>query len=137
MATRFQQAKLALKGVNDIVNRPIERNPERKYITLDNVQGNITFENVSFKYQARQQQRRRRFAPDHQTGRKVGILAVLAAVKAPCYKLASGLYDTEKGNVTLDGVDMRQLDPNFLRDQVLLLSQSPRLFLGTLRETWT
>ena len=29
---------------------------------------------------------------------------------------------------------MRQLDPNFLRDQVLLLSQSPRLFLGTLRE---
>ena len=52
LATRFQQAKLALKGVNDIVTRPIERNPERKYITLDNVQGSITFENVSFKYQA-------------------------------------------------------------------------------------
>lgn len=34
----------------------------------------------------------------------------------------------------LDGVDMRQIDPNFLRSQVLLLSQSPRLFLGTLRE---
>ena len=41
------EAKLALKGVNDIVTRPIERNPERKYITLDNVQGNITFENAS------------------------------------------------------------------------------------------
>ena len=50
LATRFQQAKLALRGVNDIVSRPIERSPERKYITLDNVQGNIAFENVTFKY---------------------------------------------------------------------------------------
>lgn len=49
-------------------------------------------------------------------------------------KLASGLYDGSEGNVTLDGVDMRQIDPNFLRNKVVLLSQSPRLFLGTLRE---
>ena len=67
-------------------------------------------------------------------GEKVGILGRIGSGKSTMLKLASGLYDTEKGNVTLDGVDMRQLDPNFLRDQVLLLSQSPRLFLGTLRE---
>ncbi|MGP8852808.1 ATP-binding cassette domain-containing protein, partial [Enterobacter asburiae] len=64
-------------------------------------------------------------------GEKVGILGRIGSGKSTMLKLASGLYDTEKGNVTLDGVDMRQLDPNFLRDQVLLLSQSPRLFLGT------
>ena len=127
LATRFQQAKLALQGVNDIVSRPIERSPERKYITLDNVQGAITFENVSFKYQQDSSSAVSDLRITIRPGEKVGILGRML-------KLASGLYDTEKGNVTLDGVDMRQLDPNFLRNQVVLLSQAPRLFLGTLRE---
>lgn len=134
LATRFQQAKLALQGVNDIVSRPIERSPERKYITLDNVQGAITFENVSFKYQQDSSSAVSDLRIAIRPGEKVGILGRIGSGKSTMLKLASGLYDTEKGNVTLDGVDMRQLDPNFLRNQVVLLSQAPRLFLGTLRE---
>ncbi|MFC2563560.1 MAG: type I secretion system permease/ATPase [Neisseria sp.] len=134
LATRFQQAKLALQGVNDIVSRPIERSPERKYITLDNVQGAITFENVSFKYQQDSSSAVSDLRITIRPGEKVGILGRIGSGKSTMLKLASGLYDTEKGNVTLDGVDMRQLDPNFLRNQVVLLSQAPRLFLGTLRE---
>ena len=134
LATRFQQAKLALQGVNDIVSRPIERSPERKYITLDNVQGAITFENVSFKYQQDSSSAVSDLRITIRPGEKVGILGRIGSGKSTMLKLASGLYDTEKGNVNLDGVDMRQLDPNFLRNQVVLLSQAPRLFLGTLRE---
>ena len=134
LATRFQQAKLALRGVNDIVSRPIERSPERKYITLDNVQGNIAFENVTFKYKNESNNAVDELRINIRPGEKVGILGRIGSGKSTMLKLASGLYDTEKGNVTLDGVDMRQLDPNFLRNQVLLFSQSPRLFLGTLRE---
>ena len=134
LATRFQQAKLALQGVNDIVSRPVERSPERKYITLDNVQGAITFENVSFKYQQDSGAAVSDLRIAVRPGEKVGILGRIGSGKSTMLKLASGLYDTEKGNVTLDGVDMRQLDPNFLRNQVVLLSQAPRLFLGTLRE---
>ena len=134
LATRFQQAKLALQGVNDIVSRPIERSPERKYITLDNVQGAITFENVSFKYQQDSSSAVSDLRITIRPGEKVGILGRIGSGKSTMLKLASGLYDTEKGNVTLDGVDMRQLDPNFLRNQVVMLSQAPRLFLGTLRE---
>ena len=134
LATRFQQAKLALQGVNDIVSRPIERSPERKYIKLDNVQGAITFENVSFKYKQESSSAVSDLRITIRPGEKVGILGRIGSGKSTMLKLASGLYDTEKGNVTLDGVDMRQLDPNFLRNQVVLLSQAPRLFLGTLRE---
>ncbi|WP_373740566.1 type I secretion system permease/ATPase [Neisseria sp.] len=134
LATRFQQAKLALQGVNAIVERPIERSPERKYITLDNVQGAVGFENVSFKYQEDGAAAVSDLRLNIRPGEKVGILGRIGSGKSTMLKLASGLYDTEKGNVTLDGVDMRQLDPNFLRSQVLLLSQAPRLFLGTLRE---
>lgn len=48
--------------------------------------------------------------------------------------MASGLYEPAKGGVTVDDVDIRQLDPNYLRSQVALLGQNERLFLGTLRE---
>lgn len=134
LATRFQQAKLALEGVNNIVERPIERSPERQYITLDHVQGNITFENVSFKYQEEGNAAVTDLRLNIRPGEKIGILGRIGSGKSTMLKLASGLYDTAKGSVMLDGVDMRQIDPNFLRNQVVLLSQSPRLFLGTLRE---
>ncbi|MCF7528792.1 type I secretion system permease/ATPase [Neisseria lisongii] len=134
LATRFQQAKLALQGVNSIVERPIERNPERKYITLDHVRGGLTFENVSFQYQEDGQSAVSGLNIVIKPGEKVGVLGRIGSGKSTMLKLASGLYDAKQGNIALDGVDMRQLDPNFLRDKVLLLGQSPRLFLGTLRE---
>ena len=134
LATRFQQAKLALEGVNNIVQRPIERDPERKYITLDRVEGGIAFDNVSFQYQEETGAAVSDLKLNIHPGEKVGVLGRIGSGKSTMLKLASGLYDSAKGNITLDGVDMRQLDPNFLRSEVVLLSQQPRLFLGTLRE---
>ena len=134
LATRFQQAKLALSGINAIVERPVERVPERSYVTLDNVQGTIGFENVSFQYQEEGAMAVTGLNITIRPGEKVGVLGRIGSGKSTMLKLASGLYDGAGGNVTLDGVDMRQIDPSFLRSKVLLLSQSPRLFLGTLRE---
>ena len=134
LATRFQQAKLALEGVNNIVQRPIERDPERKYLTLDRVEGGIAFDNVSFQYQEETGAAVSDLKLNIRPGEKVGVLGRIGSGKSTMLKLASGLYDSAKGNITLDGVDMRQLDPNFLRSEVVLLSQQPRLFLGTLRE---
>ncbi|VEI46766.1 cysteine/glutathione ABC transporter membrane /ATP-binding protein [Actinobacillus equuli] len=50
LATRFQQARLALKGLDSIIERPTERDPERKYITLSSVQGHIQFNQAAFQY---------------------------------------------------------------------------------------
>ena len=53
--------------------------------------------------------------------------------KSTALKLAAGLYEPTKGSVTLDDINF-QIDPNFLRNQILLLKQNLRSFLGTLRE---
>ena len=134
LATRFQQAKLALEGLNNIIERPIERVPERKYISPSNIQGNITFENTCFQYQEDGKPAVSNLNLQIRAGEKIGILGRIGSGKSTMPKLASGLYDGSTGNVMLDNIDMRQIDPNFLRSQILLLGQSPRLFLGTLRE---
>lgn len=134
LAIRFQQAKLALKGVNEIIERPIERDVSRQYITLKQVFGKIEFRNVFFQYN--------KDIPDAvtglnlsiQAGERIGILGKIGSGKSTLLKLASGLYEPVKGGISLDDVDIRQLDPNYLRSKVALLSQSERLFLGTLRE---
>lgn len=128
LATRFQQAKLALEGLNNIIERPIERVPERKYISPSNIQGNITFENTCFQYQEDGKPAVSNLNLQIRAGEKIGILGCIGSGKSTMLKLASGLYDGSTGNVMLDNIDMRQIDPNFLRSQILLLSQSPRLF---------
>ena len=134
LATRFQQAKLALEGLNNIIERPIERVPERNYISPSNIQGNITFENTCSQYQEDGKPAVSNLNLQIRAGEKIGILGRIGSGKSTMLKLASGLYDGSTGNVMLDNIDMRQIDPNFLRSQILLLGQSPRLFLGTLRE---
>lgn len=134
LATRFQQAMVALKGVNSIIERKIDRDPSRNYVTLNPLQGTVQFSNVAYAYQADAPTALQNINITIKAGEKVGILGRIGSGKTTLLNLASGLYEPKIGNVTLDDVDMRQIDPNFLRNQVVMLAQNPRLFLGTLRE---
>lgn len=134
LATRFQQAKVALSGINNIVDRPTERRPDHQYIRLDRVEGKINFNNVSFSYGKDSVPALSGVNLEIRSGEKVGILGRVGSGKTTLLNLSSGLYEPLEGSVTLDNVDIRQIDPNFLRSQIAQLTQSPRLFLGSLRE---
>lgn len=134
LAVRFQQARHALNGVNGIAERPIERSPDRQYITFDNVKGRLVFERCRFGYQKEGKKVVENLSLTINAGEKVAILGRIGSGKSTLLKLACGLYEPQEGTVTLDDVDIRQIDPYFLRHKVALLGQSPRLFLGTLRE---
>lgn len=64
----------------------------------------------------------------------MAILGKIGSGKSTLLKLLTGLYEQSQGNITLDNLDIRQIDPIYLRNKVALLSQSPRLFYGSLRE---
>ncbi|PJG85897.1 type I secretion system permease/ATPase [Conservatibacter flavescens] len=134
LAVRFQQAWLALKGVNGIIERNVDRESTRKYITLKQVAGKIQFNHAEFAYQKDSASVIQDLSLTINPGEKVGILGRIGSGKSTALKLAMGLYEPKKGSVTLDDVDIRQIDPHFVRNQMLLLEQNPRLFLGTLRE---
>ncbi|NOL49731.1 type I secretion system permease/ATPase [Pelistega europaea] len=134
LATRFQQARNALKGINAIVERPVERDPGRTYLALDQVHGAMGFNTVSFQYNKDSAPALNGFRLSIRPGEKVGIIGRIGSGKSTFLKVASGLLEPTSGSATLDGVDLRQLDPNFLRDQIAYFNQDARLFLGTLRE---
>lgn len=134
LANRYQQAKLALAGVNNIIERPTERKPDHQYISLDRVDGAINFNDIAFKYTKDGHPALSNINIHIRPGEKVGIIGRVGSGKTTLLNLASGLFEPSLGNITLDNVDIRQIDPNHLRSQVALLSQAPRLFLGSLRD---
>jgi ATP-binding cassette subfamily C protein LapB len=67
-------------------------------------------------------------------GQRVAILGPIGAGKSTLLRLLSGLYHTQSGTVTLDGLDITHISREVMSRQVGYLQQDHRLFQGTLRE---
>ena len=66
-----------------------------------------------------------------------GVMAVVggnAAGKSSMLRLLVGLLEPDRGHVKYDGLDLRQLVPDWWRQQLIYLPQEPQFFDGTLRE---
>lgn len=134
LATRFQSARMALAGVKNIFNRPVEREDHKKYISPTSVNGALRLTNVTYQYNKDGQPALNNINLEIKAGEKVAILGKIGGGKSTLLKLLTGLYEQQQGNISLDDIDIRQIDPIFLRSKVGMLAQKPRLFFGTLRE---
>lgn len=67
-------------------------------------------------------------------GERVGILGPIGSGKSTLLRLLSGLYWAQSGQVTLDNMDLKQIDRAVLAEHVGYLQQEHRLFQGTLRD---
>lgn len=134
LMVRFQQTRTALQGLDAVVKRKIDRDLNRQYISLHKVRGDLAFENVVFTYGEKSAPVIKNLKFQIKAGEKVGVLGRIGSGKSTMLRLAAGLYEPAAGLVTLDDMDIRQIDPSDVRSHVTLFSQQPRLFMGTLRE---
>ena len=112
---------------------PIEIKNSENPITLKNVDGNIEFKNVEFSYDGE-----RKILKDInfelKSGRSIALVGPSGSGKSTIANLIPRLYDVCNGTITLDGVDVRNLDLAWLRDKIGIVSQETYLFNGTIRE---
>lgn len=66
--------------------------------------------------------------------RRAGVMGESGSGKSTLLQLMMRLYDPDSGVVTLDGVDIRQLDLRWLRSQIAYVGQEPLLFSASIRE---
>jgi len=95
--------------------------------------GDIVFKDVKFKYPTGAQ------VLDCvsfvvQSGQICGITGTSGGGKSTIFKLLERFYDPQEGTITLDGVDVKDLNPTWLRKQIAVVSQKPRLFRLPLRD---
>lgn len=89
----------------------------------------IAFQQVSFSYPSRPNSPALRDIDLHlEEGHSLALVGPSGAGKSTMFELLERFYDVDSGKITVGGVDLRQLSPRFLREQIALVPQQPALF---------
>lgn len=104
--------------------------PERG-ITEVRGRGDLVFENVSFTYPGAENNVLTGIDFAARAGQTVAIIGGTGSGKTTLLSLVPRLMDATSGSVKVDGVDVRELDPQVLWDRIGLVPQRPYLFSGT------
>ncbi len=134
LAVRVQQARAAFSGLQAMMDKPLEREPDRTYLSIARPQGALALSAVTFKHDPQGPNLFEGLNLSIRAGERVAILGRTGSGKSTVLRLAAGLYTPQSGLASFDGIDLRQIDPAELRASIGLLPQDARLFLGTLRE---
>jgi ATP-binding cassette, subfamily C, bacterial LapB len=138
LAIRFQQAKAALGSLDHLIAAPTERSPDRRYLAKRDFTGHVRLGKVNFSYPGQPGNTLppalREVSVDIKAGERVAVLGNIGCGKSTLLRVMANLYQPTGGQVLLDGIDVKQIDPADVRTAVGLLGQDARLFYGTLRE---
>ena len=129
----FQQVRISVERLGDILDAPVERQSGAGS-DLPAMKGAVRFESVRFRY-----------APDtppvlHDVtfslpaGMSLGIVGSSGSGKSTLTKLLQRLYTAEGGRVMVDGIDVAQADPAWLRRHIGVVLQENILFNRTIRD---
>lgn len=130
----YHQAATALKGLNEIMALPAERDEQQQFVHREELEGAIEFKNVSFAYPGEQQSALDRVSFSVKPGEKVALIGRIGSGKSTIEKLILGLYSANDGSVRIDGIDINQIDPVDLRRNFGYMPQDIMLFAGSVRD---
>jgi ATP-binding cassette, subfamily B, multidrug efflux pump len=102
-------------------------------LRIARVRGGIAFENVTFGYDP-DRPVLKNLSFSAAPGETVAIVGATGAGKTTVISLLERFYDPQQGGITLDGADVRRLDPKWLREQIGLVMQDVFIVPGTVRE---
>lgn len=125
-----------LKPVFQILDRSTEIVPDMPDIAKpETIKGEIEFLNVQFCYPSRPEVTvLNNFSLQIEAGLKVALVGESGAGKSSIVALLLRFYDTNEGNVLIDGKDIRDYNLRKLRAQIGLVQQEPLLFSCSIRE---
>jgi ATP-binding cassette, subfamily B, bacterial len=129
----FQSASAALEKLSGVLEEQPSVPEPATPTPLSDVRGDVRFDHVRFEYVDG--------VPvlpnldlDVPAGQTVALVGTTGAGKTTIAKLLSRFYDPTEGRVTLDGVDLRELDETTLRRAVVMVTQENYMFGGTVAD---
>ena len=123
----FQQVQISMERLGDILNTPPEIS-NHAMATLPPPRGAIEFKNVSFRYTPKGQDVLRQITLSITPGEVIGIVGPSGSGKSSLTKLVQRFYSPQEGQVLLDGMDLAQADPNWVRQSIGVVLQENLLF---------
>lgn len=130
----FQQVRISIERLGDILNTPTETGLAASRTTLPAIQGKVSFDNVVFRYAPSIPPTLKNLSLEVKPGEVIGIVGRSGSGKSTLTKLVQRLYVPESGHVRVDGVDIAQIEPTWLRRQIGVVQQENRLFNRSVKD---
>jgi ATP-binding cassette subfamily B protein len=111
-----------------------EKLPDTGTIELDQVKGEIRFENVCFSYPDSQEYALEDINIDIKPGEVIALVGTTGSGKSTLIQLIPRFFDATSGRITLDGIDIKDIRLSNLRNHIALVFQENFLFSATIRE---
>lgn len=99
---------------------------------LDKVEGHFTFEHVFFKYKEKEVLKNLTF--EVKPNETVAFVGKSGAGKTTIFNLLCKMYDVNQGNISIDGVNISELDKDSIRGNITIISQNPYIFNMSIRD---
>ncbi|WP_322962383.1 ABC transporter ATP-binding protein [Mycoplasmopsis cynos] len=139
------------KRIFNILDQDLEKNQGSYYLYVDSkgikywksdlykhqiqIKGEISFENVYFKYDDQYILKNINFKI--KPGQKIALVGSTGAGKTTIINLIGGFYEIEKGNIYLDGINLTQINKQSLRQVIGYVLQETQLFSDTIKNNIT
>lgn len=132
-ATSLQSASAASGRVFEFLDEDEMENEADKPALLTDVKGNVKFEHVKFGYNP-EKTIIKDFSIDVKAGQKVAIVGPTGAGKTTLVNLLMRFYETNSGEIFIDGVPVKSVTRENIHDQFCMVLQDTWMFEGTIRE---
>jgi subfamily B ATP-binding cassette protein HlyB/CyaB len=129
----FQQIQVSVERLGDVLNAPMEVTPQNVSAPPP-ARGAIEFKTVHFRYRPGAQPVLSDVSLNIAPGEVVGVVGPSGSGKSTLTKLLQRLYSPDQGQVLVDGVDVAQMDPAWLRRQIGVVLQENILFNRTIHD---
>ncbi|MBE8719107.1 type I secretion system permease/ATPase [Cellvibrio polysaccharolyticus] len=138
LLTRWQQAKVGLEGLNQLMQLPVDHPEGSKRVHRALIRGDYELRDASFKYSNEDPTTALHIDQLHiDPGERIAVLGKNGAGKSTLLQALAGTLEAKRGGISLDGIALGHLDPADVRRDVALLSQNSRLFHGTIYDNIT
>ena len=137
--SQFQEILVAVERLDDVINYPPEQNlAEGNLIDLPPLRGNISFEGVTFRYNAESETNTiENLSFEIEPGQTVALVGRSGSGKTTISKLLLGLYTPIQGKIFVDRYDLSNVALHSLRKQTGVVDQNTFLFGGTIKDNLT
>jgi ATP-binding cassette subfamily B protein len=132
--TQFGQAAASAARIFEILDAKSDVTDKPDATTLPPVEGNIKFDNVTFRYFGGGDPVLDKVTFEARPGQTIALLGATGSGKTTIINLLPRFYDPTEGRITIDGHDLRDVTLESLRSQIGVVLQETNLFSGNIRE---
>ncbi|MBO0348786.1 ABC transporter ATP-binding protein [Phormidium pseudopriestleyi FRX01] len=129
----YQRATASVARVMNLLDTPIATHPGNKPLPIQTVRGEIQWRDVTFAYFDRNPVINQ-LSLEIPAGKTIALVGATGSGKSTVVKLLLRLYEIQSGSITLDGIELRDIQLQDLRRAIGLVSQDVFLFHGTVAE---